>query len=260
MESRKSEEAALRRYEAAGWLRKMVGIVATKDLPAEPSEEEFRLGLRSGIILCNVISKVQLVVVLAVQEIGIPIFEASDLEQGEKSSRIGNGVLALKSYSEWKQTGANDVWKFGGTSNACCFNEATEKARKAAAYNNKSSSTNIQSSKKPTENPKAVAKFEWRAKVNSPVVEDAIDHFTRHLVSEWVTGLWYSRLTPDKEAPEELVQLIIGVLGEISGRMRNINLIDFLIRDLVNLVCTHLELFRASISKIEKTTHRFINN
>lgn len=43
---------------------------------------------------------------VAVQEIGIHIFEASDLEQGEKSSRIGNGVLALKSYSEWKQTGA----------------------------------------------------------------------------------------------------------------------------------------------------------
>ena len=51
--------AASRRYEAAGWLRKMVGVVAAKDLPAEPSEEEFRLGLRSGIILCNVINKVQ---------------------------------------------------------------------------------------------------------------------------------------------------------------------------------------------------------
>lgn len=30
-----------------------------KDLPAQPSEEEFRLGLRSGIILCNVLNKVQ---------------------------------------------------------------------------------------------------------------------------------------------------------------------------------------------------------
>lgn len=37
----------------------MVGVVVAKDLPAEPSEEEFRLGLRSGIILCNVINKVQ---------------------------------------------------------------------------------------------------------------------------------------------------------------------------------------------------------
>jgi len=107
--------------------------------------------------------------------------------------------------------------------------------RKAAAYNNKAGSTSNQSSKKPIENPKAVAKFEWRAKVNSPVVEDAIDHFTRHLISEWVTDLWYSRLTPDKEAPEELVQMINGVLGEISGRMRNINLIDFLIRFLFTL-------------------------
>lgn len=51
--------AALRRYDAAGWLRKMVGVVLGKDLPAEPSEEDFRIGLRSGIILCNVLNKVQ---------------------------------------------------------------------------------------------------------------------------------------------------------------------------------------------------------
>eukprot|EP00256_Glycine_max_P030771 XP_006574541.1 kinesin-like protein KIN-14I [Glycine max] len=147
LESRKAEEAAFRRYEAAGWLRKMVGVVAAKDLPAEPSEEEFRLGLRSGIILCNVLNKVQPGAVprvvespidsalvpdgaplsafqyfenvrnflLAVQEIGVPTFEASDLEQGGKSARIVNSVLALKSYSEWKQTGGNGVWKIGGT-------------------------------------------------------------------------------------------------------------------------------------------------
>ncbi|XP_027344549.1 uncharacterized protein LOC113857058 isoform X2 [Abrus precatorius] len=124
--------------------------------------------------------------------------------------------------------------------------------RKAAAYNNKASSAIVQSSNKPIENPKVVAKFDWRTKVNSPVVEDAIDHFTRHLISEWVTDLWYSRITPDKEGPEELVKIINGVLGEISGRMRNINLIDFLIRDLINLICTHLELFRAAHLKIEK--------
>lgn len=34
--------------------------------------------------------------------------------QGGKSSRIVNCVLALKSYSEWKQTGGNGAWKFGG--------------------------------------------------------------------------------------------------------------------------------------------------
>ncbi|KAG6749835.1 hypothetical protein POTOM_046905 [Populus tomentosa] len=146
LESRKAEEAASRRYEAAGWLRKMVGVVAAKDLPAEPSEEEFRLGLRSGIILCNALNKIQpggvpKVVespcdatpipdgaalsafqyfenvrnfLVAVQEMGIPNFEASDLEQGGKSARVVNTVLALKSYSEWKQTGGNGIWKFGG--------------------------------------------------------------------------------------------------------------------------------------------------
>ena len=37
----------------------MIGVVGAKDLPAEPSEEEFRLGLRSGMILCNVLNKIQ---------------------------------------------------------------------------------------------------------------------------------------------------------------------------------------------------------
>ncbi|GMP40050.1 hypothetical protein CsSME_00010647 [Camellia sinensis var. sinensis] len=139
--SRKAEEASVRRYEAAGWLRKMVGVVGGKDLPAQPSEEEFRLGLRSGIILCNVLNKVQPGAVpkvveafsdsvnvtdgaalyafqyfenvrnflVVVEELGLPTFEASFLEQ-----RIVNCVLALKSYHEWKQGGGNGMWKFGG--------------------------------------------------------------------------------------------------------------------------------------------------
>ncbi|CAN6561561.1 unnamed protein product [Malus baccata var. baccata] len=139
LESRKAEEAASRRNEAAEWLRKMIGVVAAKDMPAEPSEEEFRLALRSGIILCNAINKVQPGVVpkvvespcdsalipdgaalsafqyfenvrnflVAIQGMGLPTFEASDLEQGGKSARVVNTVLALKSYSEGKQTGGN---------------------------------------------------------------------------------------------------------------------------------------------------------
>ncbi|PIN12236.1 Minus-end-directed kinesin ATPase [Handroanthus impetiginosus] len=131
--SRKAEEASLRRYEATGWLRKMVGVVASKDFLAQSSEEEFRLGLRSGIILCNVLNKVveapsDTIIIPdgaalsafqffenvrnfpdSVEEMGIPAFDASDLEQGGKSSRIVNCVLALKSYHECKQ---------GGTSNS----------------------------------------------------------------------------------------------------------------------------------------------
>ncbi|KAM7521441.1 hypothetical protein LguiA_011343 [Lonicera macranthoides] len=146
LDSRRAEEAALRRYEAAAWLRKMVGVVGAKDLPAEPSEEEFRLGLRSGLVLCYVLNKIQPGAVpkvvespcdsaaipdgaalsayqyfenvrnflVAAQEFGLPTFEASDLEQGGKSARIVNCVLALKSYGDWKRTGGNGVWKFGG--------------------------------------------------------------------------------------------------------------------------------------------------
>ncbi|KAF5446056.1 hypothetical protein F2P56_031716, partial [Juglans regia] len=131
------ELATSRRKEVAGWLRKMVGVVAAKDLPAEPSEEEFRLGLRSRIILCNALNKVHpgavpkvvegpcdsarvldgatlsafqyfenvKIFLVAVQEMGIPTFEASDLEQGGKSAKVVNCVLALKSHSEWKRTG-----------------------------------------------------------------------------------------------------------------------------------------------------------
>ncbi|CAI9103478.1 OLC1v1001965C4 [Oldenlandia corymbosa var. corymbosa] len=143
--SRKAEEAALRRNEAAGWLRKTVGVVGGKDLPAQPSEEEFLQGLRSGIILCNVLNKVQpgavqkvieapsdTVIIpdgaalsayqyfenvrnflVAIEDMGLPTFEASDLEQGGKTSRVVNCVLALKSYSDWKHGGGIGLWKFG---------------------------------------------------------------------------------------------------------------------------------------------------
>ncbi|KAF8047964.1 hypothetical protein N665_2749s0007 [Sinapis alba] len=147
LDSRRAEEAASRRYEAANWLRKMVGVVGAKDLPAEPTEEGFRLGLRSGIILCKVLNKVHPAAVskvvespcdailvadgaplsafqyfenvrnflVAIHDMGFPTFEASDLEQGGKASRIVNCVLAIKSYDEWKQSGGIGVWKFGGS-------------------------------------------------------------------------------------------------------------------------------------------------
>ncbi|XP_062215868.1 kinesin-like protein KIN-14F [Phragmites australis] len=146
--SRRAEEAAARRNEAAGWLRRTIGAVAARDLPEEPSEEEFRLGLRNGQILCGALNRVhpgavpKVVVntaadsvlqpdgpalsafqyfenvrnfLVATQEIGLPCFEASDLEQGGKSARVVNCVLALKSYGDWKQCGGTGPWKYGGT-------------------------------------------------------------------------------------------------------------------------------------------------
>lgn len=124
--------------------------------------------------------------------------------------------------------------------------------RKSAAYNSKPAAANINFKKK-YEVPKVVTRnSEWRRKVNSPAVEDALDHFSRHLVSEWVTDLWYSRITPDRQAPEELVRIINGVLAEIACRVRNIDLIGFLTRDVIKLFCVHLEVFRACHVKIQK--------
>ncbi|GJM95489.1 hypothetical protein PR202_ga12229 [Eleusine coracana subsp. coracana] len=57
--ARRAEEAATRRHDAANWLRRTVGVVCARDLPDEPSEEEFQLGLRNGIVLCNALNKVQ---------------------------------------------------------------------------------------------------------------------------------------------------------------------------------------------------------
>ncbi|KAK9677114.1 hypothetical protein RND81_11G122300 [Saponaria officinalis] len=128
-----------------------------------------------------------------------------------------------------------------------------EMKRKAAAYNSRSNTGDVPIQEKPIDVPKpAIKKDQWRKKVKSPVVENAIDQFTRHIVSEWVTDLWYSKLTPDRDGPEELVQIINGVLGEISYRMRHINLIDLLARDVLHLICKHLELFRACQAKIMK--------
>ncbi|KAJ0779142.1 putative minus-end-directed kinesin ATPase [Helianthus annuus] len=146
LDSRRAEEIATRRYEATAWMRTMIGVVEARDLPAQPSEEEFRVALKSGLILCHVINKVDPGSVpkvvegpcdpstvpdgaalciyqcfenvrnflVAVEQMGLPTFEASDLEQGGKSFRVVNCILALKSYHDWKQTGGNGTWKFGG--------------------------------------------------------------------------------------------------------------------------------------------------
>nr|CAB3466110.1 unnamed protein product [Digitaria exilis] len=146
--ARRAEEAATRRHDAASWLRKTVGVVYAKDLPDEPSEEEFQLGLRNGIVLCNALNKVQpgaipKVVgvpaestvhtdgsalcayqyfenlrnfVVVVQGLGLPTFEVSDLEKGGKSVRVVDCILALKLFSESKKTGRQASCKYGGMS------------------------------------------------------------------------------------------------------------------------------------------------
>ncbi|XP_021741019.1 kinesin-like protein KIN-14L isoform X1 [Chenopodium quinoa] len=144
--SRRAEELALRRYKAVHWLECTVGPLG---IHSEPSDREFISCLRNGIILCKVINKIQpgcipkvvdsneLVAsesaiwdskplpayqyfenvrnfLMAVKELKLPAFEASDLENFETGSaaRIADCILALKSYYEWKEwSGGNGVYK-----------------------------------------------------------------------------------------------------------------------------------------------------
>lgn len=51
-----SECEALRRYEATEWLESLVGPLG---ISSQPSEREFISCLRSGLVLCNAINKIQ---------------------------------------------------------------------------------------------------------------------------------------------------------------------------------------------------------
>ncbi|KAL0365448.1 UNVERIFIED_CONTAM: hypothetical protein Sangu_0642400 [Sesamum angustifolium] len=67
---------------------------------------------------------------------------------------------------------------------------------------------------------------------------------------DFVVDLWYSDITPDKEAPELIHSIVMDVLGEVSGRLKELNLVDLLTRDVVNLIGDHLDLFRRNQATI----------
>ncbi|GMP86772.1 hypothetical protein CsSME_00039427 [Camellia sinensis var. sinensis] len=144
--SRKAEEAAWRRFEATQWLDSLVGPLG---ISTQPSEREFISCLGNGLVLCNVINKIQpgsipKVVesnapsqfltwdsqplpayqyfenvrnfLVAVEELKLPTFEASDLERDNlevgSSAKVVDCILALRGYHDWKQlSGGNGFFK-----------------------------------------------------------------------------------------------------------------------------------------------------
>ncbi|KAJ7519458.1 hypothetical protein O6H91_20G039400 [Diphasiastrum complanatum] len=142
--TRKAEEAASRRFQASLWLQEMVGPF---HLSVEPTEEEFRLCLRNGLWLCKVINIVHPGAVskvveysvpsspsegalsayqhfenvrnflVAVNNLKLPSFEASDLEQSSlltgSIAKVVDCILAVKAYYEWRQNGGLGPWKLG---------------------------------------------------------------------------------------------------------------------------------------------------
>ncbi|KAJ9538372.1 LOW QUALITY PROTEIN: hypothetical protein OSB04_031105, partial [Centaurea solstitialis] len=139
-------KAATKRNEATRWIRKTVGVVAAKDLPSEPSEEDFRMGLRSGLVLCAALNKIERGAIPkmvgnpsdsvlvpdgeplsespycenltnfleAVEQRGIPSFDIDDLEEWGRLPKVVNCILALNSYSNWKKSGGTGSFKFDG--------------------------------------------------------------------------------------------------------------------------------------------------
>ncbi|XP_010255077.1 PREDICTED: uncharacterized protein LOC104595846 isoform X2 [Nelumbo nucifera] len=90
----------------------------------------------------------------------------------------------------------------------------------------------------------------WTSKIDSPLVEAALDELINKILQEFVIDLWYSSITPDREAPEQIRLIITNVIGEISGRVKQINLVELLTRDMVDLIGDHLDLYRKNQSAI----------
>ncbi|KAL6658365.1 hypothetical protein ACP70R_003951 [Stipagrostis hirtigluma subsp. patula] len=90
----------------------------------------------------------------------------------------------------------------------------------------------------------------WRRKVGSPPVEAAFESFIENILRDFVVDLWYSDITPDREAPELIRGLLLHALGELSVRVKEMNLVDFLTRDMVDLIGNHLDIFRKNQSLI----------
>lgn len=70
----------------------------------------------------------------------------------------------------------------------------------------------------------------WKRKIDSPVVEAAINDFIDKILKDFVIDLWYSVITPDTEFPEQIRAIIMDAIGEVSGRVKEINLVDLLTR------------------------------
>ncbi|KAK9677893.1 hypothetical protein RND81_11G174500 [Saponaria officinalis] len=90
----------------------------------------------------------------------------------------------------------------------------------------------------------------WRSKFDSPVVEAAVEDFVDKIIQDFVTDLWYSDITPDKQAPDLMRSVILEALAEVAVRVKQVNLVDLLTRDIVDLIGDHIELFRQTQASI----------
>ncbi|MFQ6642018.1 hypothetical protein Gotur_015655, partial [Gossypium turneri] len=58
---------------------------------------------------------------VAVKDMQLLTFEASDVEKGGSMTKVVDCILCLKGYYEWKQAGGIGVWRYGGTVKITAF-------------------------------------------------------------------------------------------------------------------------------------------
>ncbi|XP_061376324.1 uncharacterized protein LOC133318351 [Gastrolobium bilobum] len=90
----------------------------------------------------------------------------------------------------------------------------------------------------------------WKKKIDSPVVEAALNDFLDLILKDFVINMWYSDITPDGEFPEQIRDLVMDALAEVLVRVKEINLVDLLTRDIVDLISDHIDLFRRNQAAI----------
>ncbi|KAG5037984.1 hypothetical protein JHK86_018824 [Glycine max] len=90
----------------------------------------------------------------------------------------------------------------------------------------------------------------WKKKIDSPIVEAALNDFVDLILKDFVINMWYANITPDMEFPELVHDLIMHAIAEVSARVKEINLVDLLTRDIVDLIGDHIDLFRRNQAAI----------
>ncbi|GMI78801.1 SORTING NEXIN 4 [Hibiscus trionum] len=90
----------------------------------------------------------------------------------------------------------------------------------------------------------------WKQKIDSPTVEAALNEFIDKILRDFVINMWYSEITPDRDVPELVRAVILDAVAEISGRVKEINLVDLLTRDIIDLIGDHLDLYRRNQAAI----------
>ncbi|XP_058761417.1 uncharacterized protein LOC131634811 [Vicia villosa] len=90
----------------------------------------------------------------------------------------------------------------------------------------------------------------WKKKIDSPAVEAALNDFIDLILKDFVINMWYADITSDGEFPEQIRDLIMDALAEVTVRVKEINIVDLLTSDIVDLISDHIDLFRRNQAAI----------